>query len=422
MRNNPRLVGRHYPWVVVGLSFLTVGVAFGCRSSFAVFLVAIIQEFHWSRGATAGALLLGALVWSISAPFIGMLFDRYGPRVVLPAGSLIMAMGFFITSFTQTLLHFYIGIGVFMALGFAALPMSTHGIIISNWFVQKRGTAMGIVASGMGAGVLVIVPLSQALVTEVGWRQAYRMLALLLVVLITPLNLLFQRHRPEDVGLSPDSGTTPPTTRTARSISHENCWTLGRAVRSFRFWALAMGVFTGALPLHMILIHQVAAAVDAGFSKGLAAAALGLTGFFTSLGMILLGSTSDRIGREWAYTLGSLAMILGVVLLLTARGPSQVWMLYSFALFFALGFASRQSLFPTIAADLFHGRHFGTINGTLVVFVGAASGIGPWLGGYLFDLFGNYNSAFWIANLLAFLSVISIWIAGPSRVKRMAKE
>ena len=393
MRNNPRFVGRHYPWVVVGLSFLTVGVAFGCRSSFAVFLVAIIQEFHWRRGATAGALLLGALVWSISAPFIGMLFDRYGPRVVLPAGSLIMAMGFFITSFTQTLLHFYIGIGVFMALGFAALPMSTHGIIISNWFVKKRGATMGIVASGMGAGVLVIVPLSQVLVTEMGWRQAYRILALLLVVLITPLNLLFQRHRPEDVGLSPDSGTTPPTTRTARSMSHENGWTLGRAVRSFRFWALAMGVFTGALPLHMILIHQVAAAVDAGFSKGLAAAALGLTGFFTSLGMNLLGSTSDHIGREWAYTLGSLAMILGVVLLLTARGPSQVWMLYSFALFFALGFASRQSLYPTIAADLFHGRHFGAINGTLVVFVGAASGIGPWLGGYLFDLFGNYNSA-----------------------------
>ena len=96
-----------------------------------------------------------------------------------------MAMGFFITSFTQTLLHFYIGIGVFMALGFAALPMSTHGIIISNWFVQKRGTAMGIVASGMGAGVLVIVPLSQVLISEMGWRQAYRMLALLLVVLIT---------------------------------------------------------------------------------------------------------------------------------------------------------------------------------------------------------------------------------------------
>jgi len=422
LRNNPRLIGRHYPWVVVGLSFLTVGVAFGCRSSFAVFLIVIIQEFHWSRGATAGALLLGALVWSISAPFIGMLFDRYGPRVVLPAGSLIMAMGFFITSFTQTLLHFYIGIGVFMALGFAALPMSTHGIIISNWFVQKRGTAMGIVASGLGAGVLVIVPLSQVLISEMGWRQAYRMLALLLVVLITPLNLLFQRHRPEDVGLSPDSVTTPSTTRTARSISHENDWTLRRAVRSFRFWALAMGVFTGALPLHMILIHQVAAAVDAGFSKGLAAAALGLTGFFTSLGMILLGSTSDRIGREWAYTLGSLAMILGVVLLLTARGPSQVWMLYSFALFFALGFASRQSLYPTIAADLFHGRHFGAINGTLVVFVGAASGMGPWLGGYLFDRFGNYNSAFWIANLLALLSVISIWIAGPSRVKRMAKE
>lgn len=310
-----------------------------------------------------------------------------------------------------------------MALGFAALPMSTHGIIISNWFVRRRGMAMGIVASGLGVGILVIVPLTQFIISELGWRQAYRMLALLLVVLIAPLNLLFQRHRPEDVGLSPDSGLVTLMGRTVKSKPDEETgWTLSRAMRSYRFWALAVGVFTGALPVHMILIHQVAAAVDAGFSRELAAYALGLTGFFTSFAMILVGSTSDRVGREWAYTLGSLAMIFGVVLLLVTRGPSQVWMLYAFTLFFAVGFASRQSLYPTIAADLFHGRHFGAINGTLVVFVGAATGIGPWLGGYLFDLFGNYKSAFWVANLLASLSVISIWIAGPRQVRRVAKE
>ncbi|MFQ5904091.1 MAG: MFS transporter, partial [Candidatus Binatia bacterium] len=224
-----RFLGTYYPWIVVGLSFLTVGVAFGCRSSFAVFFVAVTQEFQWSRGVTAGVLLLGALIWGLAAPFIGMLFDRFGPRVVIPAGSLIMALGFFVSSTTQSILHFYIGMGILMSLGFAALPMSTHGIIISNWFVHKRGRAMGIVASGMGVGVLVIAPLTQFIISELGWRHAYRMLALLLAVLIAPLNLLFQRHRPEDVGLSPDSGSLSPIAGTANSNLHkENGWTLGR--------------------------------------------------------------------------------------------------------------------------------------------------------------------------------------------------
>ncbi|MFQ5681834.1 MAG: MFS transporter [Candidatus Binatia bacterium] len=167
----------------------------------------------------------------------------------------------------------------------------------------------------------------------------------------------------------------------------------------------------------MILIHQVAAIVDMGFTKELAAYVLGLTGVFTSPGMILWGTASDRIGREWAYTLGSLAMILGIVLLLNAGDPSRVWMLYAHTVFFALGFASRQGLFPSIAADLFHGGHFGAINGALALFIGAGSGIGPWLGGYLFDLFGNYYAAFWGANVIAAFSMLLIWIAGPRQVK-----
>jgi MFS family permease len=409
----------YYSWVVVGLSFLTVGVAFGCRASFAVFLVAVIEEFHWGRGETTGVLLLGALVWCLTGPFIGMLMDRFGPRVVFPAGSLIMALGFLVSSIAQDIAHFYVGIGILMALGYAALPISTHGVVISNWFVLRRGRAMGIVTSGLGIGTLIMVPFAQFLISELGWRQAYRVLALILVGLLVPLNLFFQRHRPEDVGLFPDSRGSPLIADDQESSpKKEDSWTLDRALRSYRFWILATGFLTGAIPLQMILVHQVAAAVDVGFSKALAASILGLTGFLSSPSTILLGAISDRIGREWAYAVGSMAMILGVILLLHTQNSSQLWMLHAFAISFAVGFASRQSLYPTVAADLFHGRHFGAIYGVLVVFVAAASGIGPWLGGYLFDLFGNYTGAFWIANLLAFLSLVLIWMAGPERIRR----
>lgn len=415
-----RLLGAYYPWIVVALSFLTVGVAFGCRSAFAVFLVAVIEEFHWSRALTSGVLFLGALVWSLAAPFIGMLLDRFGPRVVFPAGSLIMALGFAVSSMAENILQFYIGMGILMALGFAALPMSTQAIVISNWFIRRRGTAMGIAASGMGIGILLIVPWTQYLVSQVGWRRAYLVLAALLVGVIAPLNSILQRHRPEDVGLSPDSRAA--STVAAPKSKDGTGWTLAQALRSYRFWTLALGMLAGAIPLHMILIHQVAVLVDRDFPRVLAASVLGLTGFFTSPSMILWGTTSDRIGREWAYTLGSLSMIAGIILLQYARDPSHIWMLYAYTVFFALGFASRQSLYPTIAADLFHGSKFGAINGALAFFIGAGSGIGPWLGGYLFDLFGNYDAAFQVANILVVVSVILIWIAGPRQIKPMGQR
>ena len=156
--------------------------------------------------------------------------------------------------------------------------------------------------------------------------------------------------------------------------------------------------------------------MDGGSSKGLAATVFGLTGFFITPAMIFWGSAFDRIGREWAYTFGSLCMILGVIFLLVARGPSQVWWLYVVAFFFALGFASRQSLIPTIAADLFHGPNFGAIYGVMSVFVAASTGMGPWLSGYLFDLFGSYAGAFCMAILMTFLSIVLFWVAGPRKI------
>lgn len=398
------------PWLIVGLAFLTVGLAFGCRSAFAVFLVAVIREFGWSRGATSGVLFLGALVWSVAATFIGILMDRFGPRLVLPAGSLVMALGFAVASLTRNLVDFYIGIGVLMALGFAALPMSTHGPVISRYFQRRRGWAMGIAASGMGIGVFTIVPLAELLISNFGWRAAYLILAALLAGAIAPLNAILHRHTPP-ASAPPENGAAALTPALSRSE-----WTLERALRSHRFWALGLGVLTGAIPLHMILIHQVAAVVDAGFSQALAASVMGMNGLFIAPSMVLWGALSDRIGREWAYTLGSLAMIAGILMLLYARAAAgHAGLLYAYAVLFALGFATRQALYPAMAADLFHGKRFGAINGALTFFIGAGSGIGPWLGGYLFDRFGNYVAPFWLANFLAVISIVLIWIAAPRR-------
>ena len=205
-----RALQRYYPWVVIGIAFLTVGVAFGARNAFAVFLIAVIEEFHWSRALASGALMVGSVMWTLVAPVIGILLDRFGPRVVLTGGSIVMALGFVISGLAHTVAEFYLGMGIFVGIGFAALTMTSQATFLSNWFILRRGMAIGMVASGIGLGILVIVPVTQWLIATYGWRVAFFILAGLLAAVVAPLNYFFQRQRPEQMNLKPDFGDSPP--------------------------------------------------------------------------------------------------------------------------------------------------------------------------------------------------------------------
>jgi MFS family permease len=296
--------------------------------------------------------------------------------------------------------------------------MTSQATFLSNWFIRKRGLAIGMVASGIGFGILIIVPLTQWLIATYGWRAAYFILAGVLATVVAPLNYSFQRQRPEQMNLKPDFGDSPPqgSARHTKAAGVDGP-SLKAALRSWRFWAFAFGVLAGAIPLHMVLIHQVAAVSDAGFSKELAAFGLGLIGLFTAPAMIFMGFLADRIGRQKAYLLGSASLMVGIFLLMMITDARQNWLLYAFPPFIAFGFSSRQSLYPTLAADLFHGKSFGAIIGSIALFIGAGAGIGPWLGGALHDWTGSYLSAFWIAEALTFSSVAFIWLAA-SRSER----
>src|SRR6266481_636619 len=414
-----RALQRYYPWIVIGIAFLTVGVAFGTRNAFAVFLIAVIEEFHWSRGLASGALMLGAVMWTLAAPVIGILLDRFGPRVVLPCGSILMALGFVISGMAHSVVEFYIGMGIFMGVGFAALPMTSQATFLANWFIRKRGMAIGTAASGIGLGILIVVPWTQWLIATYGWRAAFFILAGVLAIVVAPVNYFFQRQRPEEMNLKADFGES----QLRASVDHAKAAgvdgpSLKAALRTWRFWAFAFGVLAGAIPLHMVLIHQVAAVSDAGFSKELAALGLGLIGLFTAPAMIFMGLLADRIGRQWSYALGSASLMVGIFLLMMITDATQSWLFYAFPPFIAFGFSSRQSLYPTIAADLFHGKSFGAIIGAIALFIGAGAGIGPWLGGVIHDWTGTYYWAFCVAQAMTFASVGFIWMAGSRDSER----
>ena len=402
----------YYGWVLVGLSFVTSAIGFGVRATFGVFFVALLEEFHWPRGDVALILAINSIFWALGSPLAGGLLDRFGARAVFPGAAGLMALGLLLSANGQALWQFYLFWGVLAALGFSALPMTQQAVVLATWFPSRRGLVNGIGAAGVGAGILVLVPLAQYVTSAFGWRTALVGLAGLLLGLVALPNLLLQRRRPADLGLVVERPSR--TTRTARAGSSGP--TLRQALRSPRLYVLAVGLFCGALPLHLLLVHQLAAMVDAGVGKEAAANLYGVSGLLGAVLMVLGGWISDRLGREQSYAVGSASLLLAVVLLLALPTLGGSWPLLAlYALAFGCGLASRQGLHAAMVGDIFRGPSFGLISGLLSGWLAIGSGVGPWLGGYLFDLTGSYAVPLVLAAVSIVVAAISVWIAAPRR-------
>ena len=207
-----------YGWIIVGISTLVFAIVRGVNDAFSVFFVAILEEFGWSRAAVASVFSLARLTEGTISVGVGMLSDRFGLRRLVPVSACLVALGLVLASQAQTLWMFYLAYGVIFAIGYCGLGELSHVPLISRWFVRKRGTAIGIAMAGMGLGILLIVPLAQMCILHLGWRWAYVILAAIVVVGVIPPTLLWQRERPEDLGLLPDGDVSePPPRRSATS-------------------------------------------------------------------------------------------------------------------------------------------------------------------------------------------------------------
>jgi MFS family permease len=244
-------------------------------------------------------------------------------------------------------------------------------------------------------------------------------------VLLAPLNLLVRR-RPEDMGLAPDGDAMPAQSATTQAANVVDAawaavdWTLGRAMRTTRFWWIAAGYFGGLFSWYAVQVHQTKYLIEIGFSPTYAAWALGLVSLVAIPGQIALGHLSDRIGREWVWTVGCLGFALCyLALVLMERTPTYtlVWLMVIAQ--GALGYGL-VSVVGAIPAEIFQGRHYGSIFGTLMLSAIAGGAAGPWIAGVVHDVTGSYQLAFWIAIALSLLSAVTIWLAAPRKVRAVA--
>ena len=418
----------YYGWVIVAIAFAAMAVAYGVRNSFSVFYVAILKEFGWSRASTAVIFSINVIVYGVSSPFAGSLVDRFGPRKVLSIGVILLALGTALCSQVSTLWHFYLLFGITVAIGTSLIGFPAHAAVLSNWFIRKRGAAFGIFTAGFGLSFL-IVPLVQYFIVAFGWRMAFVTLAILVPVILLPLIILFSRHRPEDMGLLPD-GIIPgsqneiPSSRgkldmpgvEPQGVSTQ--WTLGKAIRTTQLWILFLiTFFIFGISENLMVTHQAAFFVDVGYSGIFAASMVAFFGIVCAVGS-LGGFLSDIIGREKSFTLGCSAAILGTVVLFLTKSPSYPWMPYLYAGLFGFGLGINGPTLTAAAADVFHGKHFGSINGFLILGFGAGGILGPWLGGYIFDRTHSYNHAF-LVTILALIAASSlIWMVSPRKIRK----
>jgi MFS family permease len=402
-----------YGWVITGLSALANSLAWSVRSTFALFYVALLHEFGWGRAETALGYSLSWLLLLVFSPLAGRLNDHFGPRVLVPVGGVVLAMGLALTGVAQTLWHYYLAFGVLVAAGIACIMMPAAAVI-SHWFIRSRGAAMGIISAGSSLSAFLFYPLNAWLIATFGWRRALVIYAVIVLLGVVPLGALLYRRRPADVGALPlglpaaagDPHAPPRSTTEARDLS------LRAALRTYQLWAVFAMWGLGVVGYQIMTTHQVAHALAQGFDHRTIAWAFGLSGVFTAAGNVLGGFLSDRWGREWVFGLGSAIGVVGIWCFGMLAGPHDLALLWIYAAA-GLGFGMRIALLTAIPADLFAGRHFGAILGFANGGGGLGGFIGPFLAGYLFDRTGDYQLAFTVSALAILGAAVAVWIAAP---------
>ena len=405
-----------YGWTIVAICTVTMTLGYGVRHSFGVFFPPILDEFGWSRGSTAVMLSIHLFVYGSIAPFAGALSDRWRAKRMIVLGAVVMALATVSCGLAFQLWHFYVIFGIFTPIGLALVGSPIINPTITNWFYKFRGIAFSLAQMGGGLSFLYAI-YAESMISMFGWRKAYFVLGITLFVILVPMLLRFYVYHPREKKLQAlsEQGGQSGVARPAENIEETFNWTLRQASRTYQLWLLVIcqTLFWG-VGCYMLLAHQVKFAQDMGYNAMFAASTFGFFGISMVIGQVS-ASISDKIGREPTLVLGCVLAIGSVLILTLIRDASNPWMLYAYAIGFGFGAGLQAPTLFVGASDLFSGRHFGAINGVILGGMGVGGAAGPWVGGYIHDLFGSYRYAFGLSMLCFGLSAIAFVIAAPRR-------
>lgn len=393
------------PWDAVGVllfCFILGMVARGMFDSFVVMLRPLDESHDWDRDRLTAIYAIAMTCWGVGAPLAGLIFDRYGPRVVYLSGLTLMVGGMVLASMDYGLWSFYLGHGIAVGTAGAMLGNVTHAALVSRWFDKRRAAALGLVHSSMGVGVLAFSPISQILIDELGWQSAYRWLAVIGLCIVLPVVLLapwkrFLRGNPAIMARALLPGT-------ARTHDKAQITTLKAAMGTWYFWALGWIYATTGAGVYVAITQQVDYFQTVGIPALDAASLYGITGALAPVGMIGFGFLGDRFGILPAATLSYALTLLAYIGFLSLAADLNFIVLYGAIICLGLTLGSRGPMISSIASRLFQGPAFGRIYGFMLAAGGAGGGLGAWIGGFIHEASNDHAALYYVGAAILIIS------------------
>ncbi|MBU3916269.1 MFS transporter, partial [bacterium] len=370
-------------------------------------------QHGWSKGAISTAITFYFLVAGFAGIIIGRKIDIYGPKPFLIAGSLVFSIGFFLLGYINQTWQLFI-VFFFLAIGWTGTSLIPVNTLITNWFIQKRGSAMSVTMTGLSLGGVVLVPLISYLILSSGLKASIIFLGILYSFVIIPFTLFFIKAYPSDLKLFPDGGSgeiSPSASPKDQRIyaSQTQFWTRKQAMMTRAFWAIVIA-FSLALCVQIaFLIHQISF-LSQYMGKTGAATAVSLTSGASIIGRLFLGTVVDHFDKRHTAMLCFLGQSIAVI---TLAYSQNIIVLYLCTFAFGLSMGSMLMMMPLITGECFGMVSFGSVSGLIGLFSTSGAAFGPMIAGLIFDATQNYQLAFIIFASFGLLATVIIPLAKP---------
>ena len=374
-------------WYIVAAGFLVLFVVYGLQFSYGEFRLAATEEEGWSQTSLSLIFAIYIGVYSALSAVSGWATDRFGPRVTVAFGALVLSSGYLLWARAESLLAVAMALAVIAPIGMSCSWVPVNATAV-RWFVRRRGAASAIVTAGGSVGNIVGPPIAASLIAANGWRTALSAMAVGGLVLLLVAAALLAKS-PESVGLFPDGDSEAPLTDVA-----EPALSPREAGRTGTFWIMWAMYSVTFLVVFVPFVHGSAFAVGLGVSNLSAATVISSIGIGGLIGRLSVGWISDRIDRRRAVVF---SLALQVVAFLGFASADGLVALYPSAVAFGFGYGGAVAVFPALVADYFGRASAGSIVGRMFASAGTMAAVGPYVAALIFDTTGSYRSAFAIA-------------------------
>jgi MFS family permease len=395
---------RFYPgYSVVIASFAVMTVGLGVFNSFGIVFTPLLDQFGWSRAATAGAFSLAMLFRGFGGIVMGGLTDRFGPRLVLTLSGVVIALGYLLLSRVGSLWQIYLFYGVILGTGMSGtwVPLLSS---IARWFDRRRVRMTGIVVAGVGVGGLLFPPLLTRLINATDWRTAYWVEAAVTGAVVI-FAARFLKNNPDRAAVVEEE-----MPRAGEAMKSERSLTIGAALRTRQMWLVLVTLFCSGYIVFSLVVHLVPHALGLGFTSDDAATLLAVMNGVSLAGIVMAGYVGDRWGGRAVFLIALGMMLAGLVALVFVKA---LWLLYIAAIIAGSAFGAEGASESPLVSRLFGLKSHGLIYGVAGIGFTGGTALGPIITGYLFDATGSYRSAFEVCAAMAAVAIMALLLLRP---------